>query len=213
MSSPHTRQLRNPVPGFDALPLATKRVSAGSWCNLRWEEHASRAKLFFASPSGRLTPESGTAACLYLSPSERTSFLELYGDRLAGDLVAGRKPRMEAADFLDRVFLQVDAPELLLADLTTGDALEKLHLDLGTLYAPDPTYPRAFAEAILQHPAHVDGILYESRHTKEKCAVIWTVRQPSLADIPFSPTGNLDLRANLVGAVASIFGYEVEVVS
>lgn len=213
MSSSHTRQLRRPVPKFADLRLATKRVPATRWYNLRWEVHANRANLFFASPSGRFTPASGTAACLYLSSSERTSFLELYGDRLAGDLEAGRTARLEAADFLQRVYVQVDAPELLLADLTTGDALEQIHLDLGTLYAPDPIYPREFAEAILQHPTHVDGILYESRHTKEQCAVIWTVRMPSLADIPFILTGNLDLRANLVGAVANIFGYEIEVVS
>lgn len=213
MSSPHTRQLRRPIPKFADLRLATKRIPPTSWYNLRWELHANPANLFFASSSGRFTPASGTAACLYLSPSERTSFLELYGDRLAGDIKAGRTPRLEAADFLQRVYLQVDAPELLLADLTTGDALEKIHLDLGTLYAPDPTYPRDFAEAILQHPTHVDGILYESRHTKEQCAVIWTVRKPRLAGILFILTGNLGLRVNLAGAVANIFGYEIEVAS
>ncbi len=213
MSGTNSRQWRMPVPDFGALPLATKTVAPSVWHNLRWEIHANRTNLYFASNTARLTPARGNVPCLYLSPDERTSFKELYGDTFSVEHENGRTPYMEASDFVERAFLKVGAPEFLLADLTSGKAMDDIHLDLGTLYAADTEYPRLFAQAIFDHPTEVDGISYESRHTKAHCAVIWCKRMPALADIPFDHTGNLADRAALAGAVATIFGEQVRVVS
>ncbi len=207
------RPLRRPEPNFATLALATKRIPPGSWWNLRWDDHANRKNLFYASTTARLTPEGGKVSCLYLSPSERTSFLELFGDRLHQAREAKRAPKMEPNEFTKKVFLQVQTPELYLADLTHGKAIDDIHLDLGTLYAPDPKFPRAFAQAIFDHPAGVDGILYESRHTREVCAVIWCARTAALADIPFAPAGNLADRAASAGSHATLFGENVQVLS
>ena len=213
MSAVKTRQLRVPVPDFGRLALATKTVPAGLWHNLRWEVHAHRKGLFFVSPAARLTPAGGTIPCLYLSSTERTCFQEIYGDRLSAERERGRTPLLQASDFVERVFLEVDAPPLLLADLTTGAAIDALHLDLGTLYAVDTDYPRRFAQAIFDHPTKVDGILYESRHTKEPCAVIWCARTPALADVPFVHAGSLARRSKLAGGTAMVFGHTVIVAS
>lgn len=213
MTCTNSRQWRMPVPGFSALPLATKTVAPAVWHNLRWEIHANRTNLYFASKTARLTPASGKVPCLYLSPSERASFKELYGNTFSVERENGRTPYMEASAFVQRSFLQVSAPELLLADLTSGKAMDDIHLDLGTLYAADTEYPRMFAQAIFDHPTKVDGIFYESRHTKEHCAVIWCNRRPALVDVPFDHTGNLADRATLAGSGANIFEEQVRVVS
>lgn len=209
------RQLRHPVAQreFDQLPLATTTLAAASWWNLRWKAFAAPEHLFYSSASGRLTPASAAVPCLYLSPSERTSFFELYGDQLHLDREAGRTPRIEANDFIDRVYLQVEMPELTIADLTSGKAIQDIHLDLGTLYAADPQYPRAFAEAILHHPANVDGILYESRHTRERCVVVWALRCPELAAARFAVAGNLADRCTLHGSIATLFETTIQVVA
>ena len=210
---PDARTPRLPVPGFAQLSLTTKVVSAATWCNLRWRQFASRKDLFYVSASARFTPAHGKVSCLYLAPTERTCFLELYGDKFSGDRENGRMPRMEAVDFLERTFLEVNAPDLLLADLVKGEAIEAIHLDQGTIYAADVEYPRYFAQAIFDHPTKVDGILYESRHTKEHCAVVWCARAPNLANVPFVSTGELALRTTLHGGTASLFGQEVQVAS
>jgi len=213
---PIVRQPRHPPEKarFDTLPITKRRLAVGDWVNLRWSDFSARDKLYFVSRSARLTPAAGSAPCLYLAPTERTSFLELYGDKLQLDREAGITPRIEASDFLKRCFLRVTTPpDIDVADLTTGEALAALHLDLGTLYAPDPDFPRAFAQAIHDHPADVDGIIYESRHTKEPCVVIWCDKRPILRDIAFSVGPSLADRTTLSGSMATVCGEVVQVVA
>jgi hypothetical protein len=188
-------------------------ASAAKWANLRWRVRANRKNLYFASPTARLTPSGGTTPCIYLAPDERTSFLELYGDGLQLAREAGLTPAIAASDFVERVYLDVAMPELRLADLSTGAGIEAVQIDLGTLHAADPNFPRAFAESIVQHPARVDGILYESRHTKERCAVVWHAHSPALADVPFGDERPLSNFASVAGKTATVFGIDVLVTS
>lgn len=184
------------------------------WTNLRWSKYAKASTLFFSSPSARLTPSSGSVECLYLSPSERTSFLELYGDKLHLAREAGLVPIIEANDFAERVFIDVEMPDLHLVDLTTGEGIERIDLDLGTLYAPDPNYPREFAERVARHPTKVDGFLYESRHTKEICAAVWNLHRPSLSTSSWGNQRTLGSRvAHMLGDMVDVFGQRIRVAS
>ena len=119
---------------------------------------------------------------------------------------------MEANDFAERLFLDVSLPSVTLVNLTTGKGLQSVGLDLGTLYAPDPRFPRTFAQSVLDHPSKLDGFLYESRHTKGKCAVVWSVHRPSLAKIPWENERPLGSRiTSLDGSMASLFGTKVQI--
>ena len=210
---PH-RPTRVPLPqeDFDRKTLVIRATPPATWRNLRWRSSASDKRLYFASASGRLTPSSGKAPCIYLAPSDRTSFFEIYGDKMHLAHEASELPVIGAADFVERVFLGVDMPTLNLVDITSGPGLEAIDLDLGTLYATNPVYPRAFAEAVLRHPSKVDGFLYESRHTKETCAVVWSFHRPALAKVQWRVDRTLgDSATNLSGDQADVFGVRVQI--
>ena len=210
------RHLRSPVPQseFNAKTLATRLVEPAKWVNLRWRRFATKKDLFFSSASARLTPDGGKTGCLYLASDERTAFLELYGDKIHLAHEAGANPIIEANDFLERVFIDVDLPAITLVDLTTGAGLQSIDIDLGTLFAADPKYPRAFAQSVFDHPAKVDGFLYESRHSKERCAVVWSDHRPLLAEIAWGNVRSLgDRVTHLVGDIADVFGSRVQIAS
>ena len=119
---------------------------------------------------------SGKVPSLYLSRSERTSFKELYGDLIAAARNDGLDPIIAAGDLSERVFVDIDAPALRLVDISTGAGLDAIGLDVGTAYHPVIDHSRAWAQVIHDHSINADGILYESRHTKELCAVVWARR-------------------------------------
>jgi len=174
-ASPHDREPRKvPVQvTFNQRTLETASLPPGDWFNLRWLKDAKRERLFFASLSGRFTPGGRKVPSLYLSPSLRTSFRELYGDRIAMAEAEDATPIIEAKDLSERTFIEIKSPELLLVDLTTGYGLEAVGIDVGTANHPVIDHPRAWAQAIFDHPINADGIHYESRHTKEHCVVVW----------------------------------------
>lgn len=169
---------------FDELPLEVTRIESRHWWNLRWKQHAVRDKFLFASENGRFTPAGGTTPCIYLSPSPRTSFRELYGDKLYGAKNAGRLLEFSVERMKAQVFVQVEIPPLRVCDLTNGQHLEAVGIDVATVTAPAIQYPRVWAERILRHPAQFDGIQYENRHTKEVCVVAWARYEPRVAESP-----------------------------
>jgi hypothetical protein len=206
----HDREPRK-VPTLSVFNKRTpvlKTVPAASWVNLRWKTNAKKDQLFFASPSGRFTPISGKVPSLYLSPTERTSFKELYGDTIAAARNDDVEPIIEANDLSNRVFIDINAPEYRLVDLSTGDGLDAVGIDVGTAYHTVIDHPRAWAQVIYDHDIKADGIFYESRHTKELCAAVW-LRSPKHG-CSFANERTLGTRATvaLTGGV-SLFGEEL----
>jgi hypothetical protein len=81
----------------------------------------------------------------------------------------------------DRVYLKTTAPvSVKVYDLSAGRSAKRIGLDLATLYTPDVSYPREFAQRLHDHPAKFDGIQYVSRHTQSLCVVLWATHTPAL---------------------------------
>jgi hypothetical protein len=174
------RQMRDPLPAdqFNKLDLKGQELTRRPpYWNLRWSAHATPAKAFFASASGRLTPESETVPCLYLAISDETSFKELYGDDYDAAEKAGVPFSLSLNDAMKRAFLHTtEEIKVRVYDLARGSAAKKIGLDLGTLYAPLIMHTRAFAQRLHDHPAGFDGIRYRSRLMDTECFVLWQTR-------------------------------------
>ncbi len=215
------RELRRPAEpaDFDALELPRlKKTLSAPWWNLRWAAHATKSQYFHAALTGRLTPGSGTVPCLYLARDRETSFQEIYGDDI---YIAGTRKlgfRLAKTDLEHRVYLKTaESLALTLYDLTTVRGAKRIGMDLGTLYAADISCARDFAQRLHDHPAKFDGILYESRHTKSRCIVVWATHRPALKKLELATSHNLWELATPGPAVPpgalKIFGTVIQVAS
>ncbi len=175
---------------FDKLEMPTVEIEPREWVNLRFRQYANQDDLFIARPGARLTPRSMKVPCLYLAGEMSTSFMELYGDRLYAAKVEGKVLGMPELEIDERIFVKVRTPKLRLCDLVKPGGAKKLNLDQGTLWAADLKFPQLFAEAILKHPAGVDGILYKSRHTDSVCAVVWNLAAATMVKKSEVPLGS-----------------------
>lgn len=171
------RQMRDPQPAdqFNQIDLKAHELTLRhEYWNLRWLEHAIPAKTFFASATGRLTPDSGKVPCLYLASTAETSFEELYGDHYDAAEKAGISFSLPLDEAQKRVLLHTTgAFNVRVYDLTKDGAAKKIGLDLGTLYAPQIKHTRTFAQRLHDHPAGFDGIRYRSRLMDTECFVLW----------------------------------------
>lgn len=191
-----SRELRTPIAAADfnrlRLNVTTRRLTA-PWWNLRWAARLPRRYLFCVSKSGRLTPGSGKVPCLYLARTRETSFHEIYGDVL--DAAAKRKvhPRFSRSELVNRVYIKTPVDMVVrLYDLTKEKSARAIGMDLATLYTSEVQHPRQFAQRIHDHPSKFDGILYESRHTKAACIVLWATYSPELRSMLFETGPTLD---------------------
>jgi len=175
---------------FDRLEMPLFEMDPLCWVNLRFAEFASENGLFYPNPGARLTPFSLKVPCLYLAQTEKTAFLELYGDKLYLARQSGGQMILPEEELNRRVYIRIQTKPLRLCDLVRKGSGAKLHLDAGTLWASDFEYPQRFAEAIHGHPAGVDGIRYQSRHTDEICIVVWQ-RGLDVAHLEKTPPASL----------------------
>jgi hypothetical protein len=158
------------------VPIFREDAILAAWINLG---NRLFPNPFFASFSGRLTPESGAFPCLYLAASHKTAVAEIWGDRLTLARDAGesifqiRKTQAEPYEFR-RVTIQLGRPRLQLCNLNDPGTRLALGLESGTLYSPEIGITRAWAQMIAAHRGGFDGILYSSRLTGEPCVVLWT---------------------------------------
>jgi RES domain-containing protein len=169
--------------GFDRRVLPVTLGAAlpmTPWFRLYRKAYTSQ---FFASKGSRLTPWSGAFPCVYLAQRKETTVAEVWGDRLAAQQALGAEvyaiSRAQASQW---AYLRVGPlpPSLRLCDLTAAATLLAVGLDAATLFQPDLEGPQRWAECLARHPAEFDGILYPSRHTGEKCLVLW--QRPSRAE-------------------------------
>jgi hypothetical protein len=160
------------------------------WIRLAAKKYKSQ---FYPSPHSRLTPDSWTFPCCYLGVDFMTATAEVFGDRLAARREKKKKilmiPSVEARGMH---YLRIDGfPKLALCDLTDSKTRLALQLETGALMTPDISIPQSWAQAIAVHPNLYDGIVYRSRHTDERCVVLWN-RKPGRVlekNLVFRPAG------------------------
>ncbi len=178
------RQLRWPAATleFNKLTLDVEDVTLlNAWWNLRWAVHLDPAKVFHASLSGRLTPDSGKVGSLYLAETTNTSFYEIYGDDMAAAKEAGTPFAISESAMKERVYATTEPPPpLRLYDLTSEGSAKAIGMDLATLYSAKVEYPRQFAQRLHDHSNRFDGIRYISRHTQGACVVLWPTYNAAL---------------------------------
>lgn len=157
-----------------AIPVCTvAELGKAAWFRLYRTAFASQ---FYPSKGSRLTPWSGDFPCVYLAETMETTVAEVWGDRLAAQQAIGADTyAIATAQARQWAYLRVNQlpPNVSLCDLTAADTLLAVGLDAATLFQPDLEMPQRWAECIARHPLRFDGILYPSRHTGEKCVVLW----------------------------------------
>jgi RES domain-containing protein len=172
------RTLR-PAPAQAAFDRRVLPVTLGAtlpmtpWFRLYRKAYASQ---FYASKGSRLTPWSGDFPCVYLAQRKETTVAEVWGDRLAAQqALEAEVYAISRAQASQWAYLRVGPlpPSLRLCDLTAAATQLAVGLDAATLFQPDLEGPQRWADCLARHPADFDGILYPSRHTGEKCLVLW----------------------------------------
>lgn len=105
-----------------------------------------------------------------------TTVAEVWGDRLAAQQATGADLfAIVTAQARQWAYLRVNQlpPNLRLCNLTAADTLLAVGIDAATLFQPELEMTQRWAECIARHPQRFDGIIYPSRHTGEKCVVLW----------------------------------------
>ncbi|MBE7538223.1 MAG: RES family NAD+ phosphorylase [Opitutaceae bacterium] len=215
------RRLRWPLDAaeFNRLKLPVHHLSiSGEWWNLRWAAHLTSETVFHVSRTGRLTPESGEARCLYLASEAATSFHEIYGDDIAVAKESGAATILSKQELIARVFATAPTGlSLKVYDLSTEGSAKRIGMDLATLYTREIERPRRFAQRLHDHPERFDGIRFISRHTQGACMVLWPTHNSALAKMkltrhsalwdhaiyePGIPVGSVRLFENEIGVAA-----------
>ena len=166
-----------------AISRAPERnLPGGPWWRLARKGYARE---FYANPGSRLTPSSYAFPCVYLGTDHKTIVSEIYGDKFAAaQRAAHRYFAISICDAASYTYRRVDSlpAGLNVCDLTDPDTLGQVGIDGSTLYTIDFQITQEWAERIARHPAHFDGIIYPSRHTFQKCIVLWR-REGSARDV------------------------------
>jgi hypothetical protein len=155
-----------PPPGFGRRPLRLTVEPAGSTWQRIYEARHPSALGCRPSPS-RFSDPSGTKyGLVYIASSAKAAFAEvILRDRAIGTmdpfLISTSELEMYACADIEIV------DGLKVVDLT-GNGLLRLHVPTDVTGASDQTLARIWSEAFFDHPDSPDGILYNSRLTKER---------------------------------------------
>lgn len=144
------------------LPLAKAggifyRCAVGTRPLLDWD----------ARPTSRFSHPALPFPVLYLAADKLTGFWECFGDEL-NDQPQGQKALSLTHQLAPRRWIRFQiAPSLRVVDTTAPESLRELGADGATFLAEYATTQR-WAEALMQHPAELDGFYYRSRLESDK---------------------------------------------
>jgi len=144
------------------------------------------------SAGARLSKPGPPCKVLYVANTKETCFWERFGEEIRDQALDKRG--LSAKLLAERVWKQVaietgNAARCL--DLREAETLRRIGADGGTFFA---TYnvTQAWAEALMFHPAGIDGLVYTSRlNTPESCLALFS--RPRFLSTP-SPVGAAVLR-------------------
>jgi hypothetical protein len=148
---------------------------------------------------------------LYLAPSKITGFWERFGEELRDQEPDCRF--LSKAEIAERVWKQcsltVTQPARLL-DVRSAEVLRTLGADASTFLS---TYDvtQAWAEALMNHPSDIDGIIYNSRlDAPKECVAVFGkprfVSDPNFLSVKLSPPHPITDTA----LIAALFAADVD---
>ncbi len=124
---------------------------------------------FRLNPAHRFSHPNAPAGLLYLGESCETCLWECFGDSILDP-----DSLIPSQQWINQRVSEVTFKKpLRLCDLTQTAVRSALKVDLSALKHTDLTVPQAWGLAIQNHPEEVDGLLYNSRFTGERCLVLF----------------------------------------
>jgi hypothetical protein len=165
-SSPATRPVRLPPPGFATQGLPRTRQLARAW--LRVHPRGLEAICFSLNPSHRYSHPKCPNPILYVAIDAETCLLERFGDYLYD-----HARQLPQTIWDSTVVSSIDAPRLHLCDLSKAATRTTLTVDLAALMSADLSVPQQWGLEIQNHPSRVPAIKFKSRFTGRACLAIF----------------------------------------
>jgi len=124
----------------------------------------SRQGIFrFDSPVGKW------GVC-YVAADVETAFLEVYADAI-------RKKALAYPDLDDRMVWKVSIPSDLNLLRLSGPTLSKIKATL-QCFVSRYTLSQAWGRAFMEHPANLDGVIYQGRQSGSPCVALFGDEEP-----------------------------------
>jgi hypothetical protein len=147
-------------------PLIGSTVLTRPWFRVH---PTDRSAIYFGKKANnRFTPENSPFGVLYIGQDLPTILFEVFGDEMFEN-----DCRIRAWRWMSLRISEMHIPPVSVCDLTDVQTRSALRVDLASLMALELEIPQAWALAIMNHGAEVDGIQYQSRFTSRKCLALF----------------------------------------
>jgi hypothetical protein len=165
-NSPAVRTLRLPPANFDALIIPRSRQPARNW--FRVHPSACLALYFSLNTNHRFSHKDCPYPFVYLAVDIETCLFERFGDQAYDQQKSVPQSLWDAHSVSS-----IQAPGLLVCDLTNAKTLSALTVDLTALLHNNLTAPQEWGLAIQRHPASFQGIKFKSRFNDKACLAMF----------------------------------------
>jgi len=160
------RRLYLPDRNFSSRLLDQKSVLKGPWFRVH---PSGKSYVYFSkNAANRYTPDNSPFGVLYGAVDIETALFEVFGDEMFEN-----DHRIRAFRWKGYSISRVLVPQVRVCALADNGTRASLKVDLGTLMGQDFTVTRAWALAIMDHPAQVHGLIYTSRFTQRHCLALF----------------------------------------
>jgi len=136
--------------------------------------------------NNRFTPDNSPFGVLYVGENLKSALFELFGDEMITD-----DNRIRTFRWMSLQVSRLQLPPVSVCDFCDSHTRTALGVDIASLMAPDLQVPQAWALAIMNHDAKVDGIQYQSRFTKENCLALFDRRKITIPATLLGPLSKL----------------------
>jgi RES domain len=134
----------------------------------------------------RFTPKNSPFGVLYVGENLQTALFELFGDEMITD-----DRRVRTYRWMSYQASSLQLPPVSVCDLCDLRTRAALGVDIASLMTADLQVPQAWALAIMNHSANVDGIQYQSRFTEDNCLALFDRRNITILTTPLSSLSDL----------------------
>jgi hypothetical protein len=164
------RDVYLPREDFSQIQLPVVELQDSLWVRIHLDVHQP---IFFSRNANyRFSPAEGKYEVLYAASDFQTAFLEVFGDLILGKRDA-TGPRLSSLRWFKSVCSVVFYKSMQLCDFTRSEARTAMQTDLASMMHPDLSISQQWANAMMEHPDKVDGILYPSRFTGKNCLALF----------------------------------------